>query len=455
MRLGHELATGLEHGWDYLPVEASVAASAGAAAASSRAASVATIHRPTQDYGRSRSFLAHANSKVGRDSSTGRELTLRQSPGGLVRSSHKRGRDCRAIVTLQIDWSRIPRRRLRRHDMLESAVADAHVAALWLLERYPGRPLVMAGFSFGGPSMWGAIGRLPAAAPLAGAASIAGSARGGSTYEDTSLDTVGCIRACSERALASKDLHDTISGQFLGSAADGEEVAAEGEESEAGDCAAANAGRVAGPRILAPAALFLHGTHDKEVALQVAEYLHSAAGSPRSLVRINGATHMFDSARDLAYETLRTWVLESLNRWWVANSDCREPFKALFPLWSPAFRAASAPAPPPLPTIPFPSGLGAAETAAVAASALRAAVAGFRPQPGRIARAAPLQRLSSAPAQPSSIVGTDIELGREMRVRDGERPGQERWRVKPSRRRVSRVAVARGHPLRGLVGYSE
>merc|ERR1712007_93664 len=78
-----------------------------------------------------------------------------------------------------------------RLDKLESAVADVDAAAHWLLAKYPGRPLALIGFSFGGPAMWAATRRLPSEALVAGAASVSGSARGGTTFQKRQLDTVG------------------------------------------------------------------------------------------------------------------------------------------------------------------------------------------------------------------------------------------------------------------------
>eukprot|EP00976_Prorocentrum_cordatum_P012973 259747-Prorocentrum_minimum.AAC.3 len=55
-----------------------------------------------------------------------------------------------------IDWTRIPRTKLRRKDMLQSAISDAVVASEWICEKYPGVPLILGGFSFGGPTCWAA-----------------------------------------------------------------------------------------------------------------------------------------------------------------------------------------------------------------------------------------------------------------------------------------------------------
>ena len=273
------------------------------------------------------------------------------------------------VVTLMIDWSTIPRKRLRRVEMLEAAAADALAGARWLLERYddPSLPLVVMGFSFGGPAMWAALrallARRPDGARLAGAASIAGSARGGARFEERLLDTCGAIDA------------------FCGDdGADGGADGAESDDDRADDRAAAAGAAAAGSRPV----LFLHGTHDKNVALQVSEYLRDRArdasrrarGDDRTaLVRVNHARHMLDGARDAAFEALRSWTLAAL-----AAHDRR-------------------------------------------------------------ARAAP-----PLPAMVCSIGRSLPSIGRD---------GREDWRQQPSRRRLARAAVAPGHPLAGLVGYSE
>ena len=229
--------------------------------------------------------------------------------------AYKRERDAAYggdVAALMVDWSVIPRRRLRRLWMLESAVEDAVAGARWLLDRHAGARLVVVGFSFGGPALWAALDRLSAAfgARLAGAASVAGSARGGETF--AAFDTAACVAR----------------------------FAATGRPT-----------------------LFLHGSHDKNVALQVSELLHGRAVEAQgrsTLVVINRAAHLLDTARDVAYRTLRDWIAAALD---------------------------------------------------------------------------------GPPAEAETV-----RLGAEPR-----RP----WRAKPSRRRLRKVAAAPGHPLRGLVGYSE
>ena len=182
---------------------------------------------------------------------------------------HSRWARC---VTFQMDWTIIPRKRLRRQPMLQSAVDDCLVAARFLQRRWPRAPLVLAGFSFGGPAVWPAALVLlreasaasaadgdaaPLRRPLAGVCSIAGSGRGGDKYAAAGLHTRACIQSVSGGAVAS---------------------------------------------------LFLQGSHDKNVALQVAEYLFEAARAPACFARVNYSPHMMDCARAVAYPFFRDWV---------------------------------------------------------------------------------------------------------------------------------------------------
>jgi pimeloyl-ACP methyl ester carboxylesterase len=54
--------------------------------------------------------------------------------------------------------------------------------------------VILAGFSFGGPSVWAAARRL-GPDRVCGVAAIAGSARGGDRFRDAQLDTEGGVRA--------------------------------------------------------------------------------------------------------------------------------------------------------------------------------------------------------------------------------------------------------------------
>jgi len=197
--------------------------------------------------------------------------------------------------------------------MLEGGVEDARAALRFLKERFPGAPIVVVGFSWGGCVMWPAL-QEPIAdnAVISGAAAIAGSARGGADLE------------------------------------------AKGLGSRAGVAAFCKKGG---------AVLFLHGSRDKNVALQVAEYLFGAAETDlKRLVQILGAKHMLDSVREVAFEELSNWARCVL-----------------------------------------------------------------RPR-----------------GHTGALTGVEAR---------GKPRGDAR--LKPSRRRLSRVAVEPGHPLQGLVGYSE
>lgn len=275
MRLGHELATGEEFSWEYKKVRKATSAVDD------------TNNWNPRHYQRSNSGVGFGCNYSTNDRT---QNTSAPAPTGRPDSLHRLGQITkkptpqRGVVSLMIDWSKIPRGKLRRLDMLQSAVSDVNAAAQWLTAKYPAKPLVLLGFSFGGPSMWAATRQLPTDTPIAGAASIAGSARGGSVFTKLKLDTEGCVKAFAER-----NCHQY--GK---------------------DCCATNE---TDRRSAAPATLFLHGTHDELVALQVAEYLYSHASQPKSLVRINWATHMFNTARDSGYNNLKTWVLAAFERW--------------------------------------------------------------------------------------------------------------------------------------------
>lgn len=146
----------------------------------------------------------------------------------------------------------------------------------------------------------------------------------------------------------------------------------------------------------APALMFLHGTHDENVALQVSEYLYGQAGQPKSLVRVNWATHLLDNARDTAYYELRSWVLGAFQRWYLLQD-----------LFCPDYLEGNA-----------------AQTS--------------------VSLSVQLQKVLSSGV---------FSVGRPLRSHPNDVPGKESWRVKPNRRRLQR-ACSEGHPLAGLVGYS-
>jgi len=262
MRLGHELAFGEEFTWEYKKCGNVLTGNA-----SSRTSRRPSVHQATP--GLSKRCLS--------------QVERWRMP---VLPTKFASRQC--IVCLQIDWTIIPRKKLRRLDMLESAVADVDAAAQWLLTRYPGRPLVLIGFSFGGPAMWAATRRLPSEALVAGAVSVAGSARGGSAFEKRQLDTVGALKEWGRR-------------------------------------------RLAGRSNAAPGAMFLHGTHDERVALQVGEYLYEQASKPRRLVRVNLGNHMLNKTRDVAYNELRSWIIGAFGHWHLhCNPNASAPMASQF-----------------------------------------------------------------------------------------------------------------------------
>jgi hypothetical protein len=72
-------------------------------------------------------------------------------------------------------------------------------------------PLVLVGMSFGGPAAWAAAAKLLCEAPvpvhLAGVAALGASGRGGSGFEDEGLDTVACVSTCAAAGVPALFLH--------------------------------------------------------------------------------------------------------------------------------------------------------------------------------------------------------------------------------------------------------
>lgn len=167
------------------------------------------------------------------------------------------------VATLHFDYTLCPAGRLRKVSVLESAVEDMLACVEWIQARFPSAALILGGFSFGGPVAWATARRLPRGS-IAGVASLAGSARAGPRFDAGELDTASGV-----------EWHEGAS-------------------------------------------LFVHGSHDSNVALQVAEYLYEKASEPRSLLVVHGSTHMFESAgnatRDAVYAPLRDWVLAVATR---------------------------------------------------------------------------------------------------------------------------------------------
>ena len=143
---------------------------------------------------------------------------------------------------------------------MEDLVASAEYA----MSTYPGVPIFMCGYSFGGPSVWAAARRLTSAQghSLGGVISIAGSARGGARFEELQLDTVGAVR------------HVTSLGV---------------------------------------PALFVTGDQDTNVPLPVsALQWHAAEKQHRTLVVVQDSFHSMDHARDQLYQVLLWWLVSSV-----------------------------------------------------------------------------------------------------------------------------------------------
>mmetsp|Transcript_28331 Transcript_28331/g.53971 ORF Transcript_28331/g.53971 Transcript_28331/m.53971 type:complete len:262 (-) Transcript_28331:1699-2484(-) len=121
-----------------------------------------TVHPQPFEAIRNSSAHGAIYTRMGIELSTGREVNWQYRPTGntvppLMSSS---GAHLNGIVVMQIDWTQIPRTKLRRLDMLQSSMADTAAACMWLAEKYPGVPLILGGFSFGGPTVWAVAAQL-------------------------------------------------------------------------------------------------------------------------------------------------------------------------------------------------------------------------------------------------------------------------------------------------------
>lgn len=188
--------------------------------------------------------------RLGMELASGWEVDWAYRPTGQPLAPIKRS-GC--IATLQFDYTLCPQGKLREAHVLSAAVDDMVACVAWMKLHHPGSTVLLGGFSFGGPVCWAACRRLPQGS-VAGIASLAGSARGGPRFEAEKLDTEG------------------------------------------------------GVRWHTGAALFVHGTHDSNVALQVGEWLYDTANEPKALLVARGSPHMMDSARDVVYPPFRDWL---------------------------------------------------------------------------------------------------------------------------------------------------
>eukprot|EP00439_Symbiodinium_sp_Y106_P053608 s3251_g7.t1 len=170
---------------------------------------------------------------------------------------------------LQISWRHCvggtawPKRKLKHLSSLRIAAEDIVAAVSFMRERYGELPVILVGFSFGGPAVWAAAQRCE----VHGMIALASSARGGERFEHAGLDTEAGIRAAVHRNLP---------------------------------------------------VLWLHGLADRNVDPAVTAHFSSlaekhqetaATSSELTVCMIRACGHMFDSSRILAYQVLRAWLL--------------------------------------------------------------------------------------------------------------------------------------------------
>ena len=170
---------------------------------------------------------------------------------------------------LQISWRHCvsgaawPKRKLKHLSSLRIAAEDIVAAVSFMRERYGEVPVILIGFSFGGPAVWAAAQRCE----VHGMIALASSARGGERFEHAGLDTEAGIRAAVHRNLP---------------------------------------------------VLWLHGLADRNVDPAVTAHFSSlaerqqetaATTSELAVIMIRACGHMFDSSRILAYQVLRAWLI--------------------------------------------------------------------------------------------------------------------------------------------------
>lgn len=175
-------------------------------------------------------------------------------------------------VVLHISWrhthrgKRWPCRKLKLVSSLEIAANDFVAAVHYMLATYgPQLPVVLVGFSFGGPAAWAAARKLTASgAPPVGVVTLAGAGRDGPGFREHELDTLGCALRCRQAGVS---------------------------------------------------ALLLHGSADENVAIEVSEYLYSNLGACEdtqaalALAVVPGSAHLFNIARDIVFAAMKDWVL--------------------------------------------------------------------------------------------------------------------------------------------------
>lgn len=180
-----------------------------------------------------------------------------------------------AIAMLHISWrhthhgKKWPARKLKLVSSLQTAANDIVAAVNFMRAKYGVHvPVVLVGFSFGGPSVWAAAGKLVSegSAP-AGVVALAGSCRDGAAFEALGLDTLGCAVRCRQAGVS---------------------------------------------------ALLLHGMADQNVSIEVPQYFYgnlaacSDAVGALTLAVVPGSEHTFDLSRDTVFSALKPWVIECI-----------------------------------------------------------------------------------------------------------------------------------------------
>jgi len=182
-------------------------------------------------------------------------------PAGAIAMLHMNWRHCRNGKK----WPTC--KKMRLVSSLQTAANDIVASVNFMRATYgEDLPVVLVGFSFGGPAGWAAAGKLVAeGAPPAGVVALAGSARDGTAFQALGLDTLGCAKRCMQAGVS---------------------------------------------------ALLLHGTADHNVAIQVPQYFYrnlaalcGDTGGAVTLAVAVGAEHIFDLARDTVFAALKGWVL--------------------------------------------------------------------------------------------------------------------------------------------------
>jgi len=139
--------------------------------------------------------------------STSRSEPVVSKPAGTPRQ--------RVVAALHISWRHThngkqwPRRRLKLVRSLEIAAND-FVAGVHYMRASFGMdlPVVLVGFSFGGPAAWSAASKLvKMGMPPVGVVAMAGSCRDGPAFQELGLDTLGCAVTCRKAGVSSLLIH--------------------------------------------------------------------------------------------------------------------------------------------------------------------------------------------------------------------------------------------------------